>query len=573
MSNARLVMLLVGVGFSIGSFEIGASAPVSQTNPDWYFQPRTPHEDSSDFQARRSRQAAQETVLIVNERANIFTAESEGGSGTGIILQVAPDTILILTNEHVVRRGAHQSQVIKVAFTTPTGEDEWAFATTVKSSLQRDVAVLIVQRGSLKSAQPQEVKVPMSQEHLQFLLQRGRNNFAFGNPLGARNVFTKGVLSGLPTSITGDEIMVQTDAPINPGNSGGPLYDLATGFVVGMNTDKLASTYIDSVARAIPISSAIQEAQRLLDGSHDQGQGYIFGRSEKIPISLLQKEGTWPLVEKRYPDLIAHQQRFKEPGRGLQILTDVNPDTQLQLGDIIIKVDQSYVGSDEREVIRRVRAAANKKVTFEVLRGDQVLTIPVDVQDMYQSIQGREEHFASVGGLILQTPLLNEAGDYLRGEKGVLVTEIVPGTTGSRLAEQGEIAKFALIYKAQVGTKTFSIESLKDIHELADHLKTSEHKLVRFYVKNPIRQLNSELNRLNTLVDTNGLPVLHSKSEFVLLESPEIITSRNGEMKELREELSKSLLSGSSYHFVDAARAASDRCAKQLKALNSSDGA
>ncbi len=539
---------------------------------EWFFEPREAHEDSSDFQARRARQASQESVLILNERANIFTAESESGSGSGIILQVTTEHILILTNEHVVRRGPHESQVIKVAFTNPDGSDEWTFATAVKSSMQRDVAVMIVPRSAVKTAQPQEAKIPVSPEHLQYVLQRGRNNFAFGNPLGGRNVFTKGVLSGLPTTAMDDEIMIQTDAPINPGNSGGPLYDMATGSVIGMNTDKVASAYVDSVGRAIPITTALQEAQRLLDGRHDQGQGYIPGRTERIPISLLQKEGTWPIVEKAYPDLLAAQQKFKEPSRGLQILTDIHPDSGLQVGDVIIKANQSYVGSDERELIRRIRSTANQQVQFEVLRGDQIVKLNVHVQDMLQSLRARETNFAAVGGLILQMPLLNEHGDYLRGEKGVLVTEIVPGSPGSKLMEQGELAKFSLIYKAQVGTKTFSIESLEDIHQLADHLKSSDHKLVRFYVKNPIRLYQPDQLKLRTLLDTNGLPVLNSKPEFVLLESPEVITSRNGEMNELREELNRSLLSGSVYHFTEAARSASDRCAQRLKDLKSSDG-
>ena len=50
-----------------------------------------------------------------------------------------------------------------------------------------------------------------------------------------------------------------------------------------------------------------------------------------------------------------------------------------------------------------------------------------------------------------------------------------------------------------------------------------------------------------------------------------MITSRNGEMNELREELSRSLLTGAVYSFTEAARSASDRCAQKLKDLKSPD--
>ena len=59
--------------------------------------------------------------------------------------------------------------------------------------------------------------------------------------------------------------VIQTDAAINNGNSGGPLCNV-NGEVIGINSLKLASSSIEGMGFAIPIETAMEYAEKFING-------------------------------------------------------------------------------------------------------------------------------------------------------------------------------------------------------------------------------------------------------------------------------------------------------------------
>ena len=57
---------------------------------------------------------------------------------------------------------------------------------------------------------------------------------------------------------------IQTDAAINPGNSGGALLNM-NGEVIGINSAKLASTAVEGMGYAIPMSRASDIIENLMN--------------------------------------------------------------------------------------------------------------------------------------------------------------------------------------------------------------------------------------------------------------------------------------------------------------------
>ena len=90
-------------------------------------------------------------------------------------------------------------------------------------------------------------------------LKVGQGVIAIGNALGYGQSVTVGYVSALNrevrTSENNTRTLLQTDAAINPGNSGGALVNMK-GEVVGINAAKYASTEVEGIGYAIPISKA-----------------------------------------------------------------------------------------------------------------------------------------------------------------------------------------------------------------------------------------------------------------------------------------------------------------------------
>ena len=170
------------------------------------------------------------------------------GAGSGIIVAQSDEELLIATNNHVVEN----ANTLTVSF---VNEDSVP-AVLKGADAEKDLAVIAVDLDDISSETLDAIKVATLGDSES--LQVGETAIAIGNALGYGQSVTTGIVSALNRQIDMEGFsceLIQTDAAINPGNSGGALLN-AAGEVIGINTVKVASTGVESMGYAIPISDA-----------------------------------------------------------------------------------------------------------------------------------------------------------------------------------------------------------------------------------------------------------------------------------------------------------------------------
>ena len=172
-----------------------------------------------------------------------YEYESEG-SGSGIIIGENDTELLIVTNNHVVS----DADTVSVSFI-----DDSVYDAKVKGTdSDSDLAIIVVDLDDLSEDTKAAIKVAKlgSSEELKV----GEQVVAIGNALGYGQSVTTGIVSALNrVNSTNSTPLIQTDAAINPGNSGGALLNM-NGEVIGINSSKYASTDVEGMGYAIPIS-------------------------------------------------------------------------------------------------------------------------------------------------------------------------------------------------------------------------------------------------------------------------------------------------------------------------------
>lgn len=168
--------------------------------------------------------------------------------GSGIIIGQTDDELLIATNSHVVN-GADS---ITVGFV-----DSEIYDAVVKGAdSEIDLAVIGVKMSDIKKDTLDKIKVAVIGDSDS--LKVGEQVVAIGNAIGYGQSVTTGIVSALDRDVPDDgneTHFIQTDAAINPGNSGGALLNMK-GEVVGINSAKIASTYVEGIGYAIPMETA-----------------------------------------------------------------------------------------------------------------------------------------------------------------------------------------------------------------------------------------------------------------------------------------------------------------------------
>ena len=211
--------------------------------------------DVSDIVSATMPSIVSITNKSVQEVQNYFDMFGMGGqmqeqevesAGSGIIVGQNDTELLIVTNNHVVEN----ADTLSVAFV-----DNEVYEAAIKGTdADNDLAVVAVKLEEISDDTMSEIKAIQLGDSEN--LQVGEQVVAIGNALGYGQSVTTGIVSAVDRQL--DEAscnLIQTDAAINPGNSGGALLNMQ-GQLVGINSAKLASTEVEGMGYAIPVSVA-----------------------------------------------------------------------------------------------------------------------------------------------------------------------------------------------------------------------------------------------------------------------------------------------------------------------------
>ena len=222
-------------------------------------------------------------------------AQETESVGSGIIIGQNDSELLIATNNHVVE-GA---DTLTVSFI-----DNQAYEANLKGTdAENDLAVIAVPLTSISADTMAQIKPATlgSSDNLRV----GEQVVAIGNALGYGQSLTTGIVSATNRTLTetssdgrpvqSSASYIQTDAAINPGNSGGALVNMK-GEVVGINSAKLASTEVEGMGYAIPVSRASSIISTLMNESTltkvaENERGTLGITATTVPASVTEAYG------------------------------------------------------------------------------------------------------------------------------------------------------------------------------------------------------------------------------------------------------------------------------------------
>ena len=177
--------------------------------------------------------------------------------GSGIIIGQTDEELLIATNSHVVN-GANS---ITVGFV-----DSEIYDASIKGQdSDLDLAVIGVKVSDVKSSTLDEIRVAVIGDSDDLMV--GEQVVAIGNAIGYGQSVTTGIISALDRDVPDDDEdikFIQTDAAINPGNSGGALFNMK-GELIGINSAKIMSTYVEGMGYAIPVNTANETIESFMN--------------------------------------------------------------------------------------------------------------------------------------------------------------------------------------------------------------------------------------------------------------------------------------------------------------------
>ena len=272
------------------------------------------------------------------------------GSGSGIVLKISDDEVLVVTNNHVIS-GAKK---IMVGFYGADSDEDMVEATVKGTDSTRDLAVVLVKTKDI----PKDILENIAEVELGSSddAKVGEMSIAIGNSLGYGQSLTVGYISAKDRKVEVEEgtmTLLQTDAAINPGNSGGALLDI-NGKLIGINSAKYADTSVEGMGFAIPISDAITVINELMNREvlTDEEKGYLGISGKSITEEVQQQYPNFPIGVYVY--------EVSEDGAA--------KDAGIMVGDVIVGINDTEILTIE-ELAEKVNSCrVGTKLTLKVLR-------------------------------------------------------------------------------------------------------------------------------------------------------------------------------------------------------------
>jgi serine protease Do len=246
-------------------------------------------------------------------------------------------------------------------------------------------------------------------------IHAGQMVFAIGSPQGLQNSVSMGIISAVARQDRPDAPIayVQTDAAIHPGSSGGALVDVH-GNLVGITAFTLNEDGDEGPGFAIPGELVYTIYQEL------KTRGHV--RVGNIGVKI---QGITRI-------LAAGLHLYRESGL---IISDVLPGSTaekagIHVEDIVLSLDGNVVHSLPQFATSFYTRHAGDQLRLELLRGQRLLTVMVDVidgdSDAAGPLDGLDARNSVIGRLgiacVSLTARLRVASSGLRSESGILVS-------------------------------------------------------------------------------------------------------------------------------------------------------
>jgi serine protease Do len=328
------------------------------------------------------------------------------GQGSGVIVDKAG---YILTNNHVVG----QADRIRVKLA-----DKREFeAKLVGADERSDVAVIKIEAEHL----------PVAPTGDSDRLEVGEWVLAIGNPFGLDQTVTGGMVSAKGRAAVVDiqyQDFIQTDAAINPGNSGGPLVDL-DGRVVGINTAIFSRSggYM-GIGFAIPVNMARKIMRSLVDHGKVV-RGWLGVRLQDVD------------------DDMAKVLKLPEPSGAMVVEVVAKSPAQaagLAERDVIVSLGGRKISGANDLMNQAGFADVGKDIEVEFYRKGRKQTVKVRVAERTADAEASEaggERLEKLGLVVEEaSEALREKLGLRKGERGLVVTEVKPGSPADRAGFQ-----------------------------------------------------------------------------------------------------------------------------------------